>query len=87
MLEWVFRRCEDAADAVETPIGLLPTEGAINTEGLNVSPEAMQELLSVDTELVKAQLPQVKEHLAKFGDKLPAEITAQLEALEQRLGA
>jgi phosphoenolpyruvate carboxykinase (GTP) len=86
VLEWVFRRCENAADAVETPIGLLPTEGAINTEGLNVSPEAMQELLSVDTELVKAQLPQVKEHLAKFGDKLPAEISAQLEALEERLG-
>ena len=86
MLEWVFRRCEDAADAVETPIGLLPTEGAINTDGLNVSPEAMEELLSVDTEKVKAQLPQIQEHLAKFGDKLPAEISAQLEALEERLG-
>ncbi len=87
MLEWVFRRCEGEADAVETPIGLLPTEGEINTEGLNVSAEAMQELLSVDTELVKSQLPQVKEHLAKFGDKLPAELSAQLEALEQRLSA
>jgi phosphoenolpyruvate carboxykinase (GTP) len=86
VLEWVFRRCEDAADAAETPIGLLPTEGAIDTEGLNVSPEAMRELLSVDTELVKAQLPQVKEHLAKFGDKLPAEISQQLQALEERLG-
>jgi phosphoenolpyruvate carboxykinase (GTP) len=86
VLEWVFRRCEDATDAIETPIGLLPTEGAINTEGLNVSDEAMKELLSVDTEKVKAQLPQIQEHLAKFGDKLPAEITAQLEALEERLG-
>ncbi len=34
VLEWVFRRCEGTADAVETPIGLLPAEGAINTEGL-----------------------------------------------------
>jgi phosphoenolpyruvate carboxykinase (GTP) len=86
VLEWVFRRCEDAAEAVETPVGLLPTEDAIDTDGLNVSAEAMRELLSVDTELVKAQLPQVKEHLAKFGEKLPAEISAQLEALEERLG-
>jgi phosphoenolpyruvate carboxykinase (GTP) len=86
VLEWVFRRCEDAAEAVETPIGLLPTEGAINTEGLNVSEEAMRELLSVDTELVKAQLPQIQEHLAKFGDKLPGEIRQQLQALEARLG-
>ena len=46
----------------------------------------MRALLTVDPDLVKQQLPQVKEHLAKFGDKLPAEISAQLEALEQRLG-
>jgi phosphoenolpyruvate carboxykinase (GTP) len=46
----------------------------------------MAELLTVDTELVKQQLPQVKEHLAKFGESLPEEITAQLEALEERLG-
>jgi phosphoenolpyruvate carboxykinase (GTP) len=86
VLEWVFRRCEGTADAVETPIGLLPTEGAINTEGLNISAEAMQQLLSVDEDLVRKQLPQIKEHLAKFGDKLPSELTAQLQALEERLG-
>jgi phosphoenolpyruvate carboxykinase (GTP) len=86
VLEWVFRRCEGTADAVETPIGLLPTEGAINTEGLNISAEAMQELLSVDEDLVRAQLPQLQEHLAKFGDALPAELAEQLKALEARLG-
>ena len=82
----VFRRCEGTADAVETPIGMLPAPGAIDTSGLEISDQAMAELLSVDTELVQAQLPQVKEHLAKFGEKLPAEITAQLQALEERLG-
>jgi phosphoenolpyruvate carboxykinase (GTP) len=86
VLEWVFRRCEGKADAVETPIGLLPAEDGIDTEGLNVSAEAMKELLSVDTELVKAQLPQIKEHLAKFGETLPAQLEAQLGALEERLG-
>jgi phosphoenolpyruvate carboxykinase (GTP) len=86
VLEWVFRRCEGTAEAVETPIGLLPAEGAINTDGLEISDQAMADLLSVDTDLVKAQLPQVQEHLAKFGAKLPAEVSAQLEALETRLG-
>jgi phosphoenolpyruvate carboxykinase (GTP) len=86
VLEWVFRRCELSGEAVETPIGLLPAEGEIDTSGLEISDEAMAELLSVDTDLVKAQLPQVKEHLAKFGDKLPPEVSAQLEALEARLG-
>jgi phosphoenolpyruvate carboxykinase (GTP) len=86
VLEWVFRRCEGSADAIETPIGLLPAEGAINTEGLNISDEAMRELLSVDVDLVREQLPQVKEHLATFGDRLPAQLAAQLQALESRLG-
>jgi len=85
VLEWVFRRCEGTAEAVETPIGLLPAEGEINTDGLEISAAAMAELLSVDTDLVRAQLPQVREHLAKFGEKLPAEVSAQLEALEARL--
>ena len=86
VLEWVFRRCEGKAEAVETPIGLLPAPGAMNTESLEISDEAMAELLSVDTDLVKAQLPQVQEHLAKFGDRLPAQLSAQLAALEGRLG-
>jgi phosphoenolpyruvate carboxykinase (GTP) len=86
VLEWVFRRCEGTADAVETPIGLLPSEGAINTEGLDISAEAMQELLSVDEDLVREQLPQVKEHLARFGDRLPDQLKTQLVDLEQRLG-
>jgi phosphoenolpyruvate carboxykinase (GTP) len=85
VLEWIFRRCEGTADAVETPIGLLPAEGALNTEGLSITPEAMSELLTVDAELLKEQLPQVKEHLAKFGDKLPGELRDQLADLERRL--
>jgi phosphoenolpyruvate carboxykinase (GTP) len=85
VLEWVFRRCDGTAEAVETPIGRLPSRGDINTEGLEISDEAMTELLSVDAELVKSQLPQVQQHLAKFGERLPAEINAQLAALEQRL--
>jgi phosphoenolpyruvate carboxykinase (GTP) len=85
VIEWVFRRCNDEAEAVETPVGLLPAEGEINTEGLEISDEAMRELLSVDLDLVREQLPQVKEHLAQFGDKLPPAVAAQLEALEERL--
>jgi phosphoenolpyruvate carboxykinase (GTP) len=86
VLEWVFRRCEGTAEAVETAVGLLPAEGEINTDGLEISDEAMRALLSVDTDLVKEQLPQVREHLAKFGEALPREISAQLEQLEERLG-
>jgi phosphoenolpyruvate carboxykinase (GTP) len=86
VLEWVFRRCEGTAEADETPIGLVPAEGALNTDGLSISPQAIRDLLHVDTDAAKAELPQVEEHLARFGDRLPPEITRQLEALKSRLG-
>jgi phosphoenolpyruvate carboxykinase (GTP) len=87
VLEWVFRRCAGEAEAVETAIGLLPTPDDLNTEGLELSDAALSELLTVDEELYRQAIPQIKEHLAKFGDKLPAEVSAQLDALEQRLSA
>jgi phosphoenolpyruvate carboxykinase (GTP) len=86
VLEWIFRRCDGEAEAVETPVGLVPAPGAINVEGLDLAPEALEELLTVDPEQVKEELPQVQEHLAKFGDRLPAQVHAQLEALQARLG-
>ena len=86
VLEWIFRRCDGAAEAVESPIGLLPAEGAINVEGLEISAEAVRELTTVDAALVREQLPQVEEYLATYGDRLPQEVTDQLEALKDRLG-
>jgi phosphoenolpyruvate carboxykinase (GTP) len=87
VLEWVFKRCDDAAEAEDTPIGRVPTRDAINTEGLKVSDEEMAELLEVDPEQWKIQLPQVHEHFAQFGDRLPDELHEQLTALEERLDA
>jgi phosphoenolpyruvate carboxykinase (GTP) len=85
VLEWVFRRCDDESETVDSAIGLLPAQGEINTDGLDVSEEAMEQLLSVDDDALRAQMPQVEEHLARFGDDLPVEIQAQLEALKERL--
>jgi len=85
VLEWIFRRCDGEAEASETPIGLVPPAGEIDTEGLDLPDERMRELLSVDAEAVAAQLPQLEEHLARFGDALPQELRSQLVALKERL--
>jgi phosphoenolpyruvate carboxykinase (GTP) len=87
VLAWIFRRCDEEADAAETPIGLVPAEGAIETEGLGLSAADMRELLKVDPEEWKIQLPQIRQHYAGFGDALPGELRRQLEALEQRLSS
>jgi phosphoenolpyruvate carboxykinase (GTP) len=86
VLEWVFRRCDGEGEARETPIGLVPSPEAINTEGLQIEPAALEELLTVDPALVADQIPQIEEFLAKFGDSLPDEIDKQLQALKSRLG-
>jgi len=87
VLAWVAERCDDRGGTRETTIGLVPTDDAIDTSGLDVSPEAMAKLLDVDANEWREQVPQLREHLAKFGDDLPDEISAQLDALEQRLDA
>jgi len=86
VLEWIFRRCDGESATAETPIGLVPAPGELNVEGLDLAPEALEDLLTVDAAQVKEELPQVHEHLAKFGDRLPKQVHEQLEALEERLG-
>jgi phosphoenolpyruvate carboxykinase (GTP) len=85
VLEWVFRRCDGDAEAVGTPIGLLPTPEALNLEGLGISEQNLQELLKVDAAEWRGQLPQFKVHLASFGDKLPRALREELDALTERL--
>jgi phosphoenolpyruvate carboxykinase (GTP) len=87
VLEWVFRRLEGKVGADETPIGLVPRQGDLDVAGLDISDAALAEVLSVDVDALRDELPQVKEHLAKFGDDLPAPVRAQFEALQERLGA
>ncbi len=86
VLKWVFERCEGTGKAQETAIGMMPTVDAIDRTGLEgVSDEDMEELLRVDKEGWLTEVGAIKEHYARFGDKLPSELTRQLEALEARL--
>jgi phosphoenolpyruvate carboxykinase (GTP) len=87
VLEWIFRRCDGDVDAEESAIGLLPRAEDINIDGLQLEAGELDHLLEVDLDELGQQLPQVEEHLARFGDRLPAELKAQLEALKQRLDA
>jgi phosphoenolpyruvate carboxykinase (GTP) len=87
VLEWMFRRCDGEAGAVETPIGLLPAPEDLDTVGLEVPAGDLAELLRVDGPAIVAELPQLEEHYAGFGDRLPAELAAQLATLRARLGA
>ncbi|MGH8987638.1 MAG: phosphoenolpyruvate carboxykinase domain-containing protein, partial [Acidimicrobiales bacterium] len=85
VLEWVFERVTGRGEAVETPIGLVPAAGAIDIEGVDVAKEDMEELLTVDRDEWRAEVPLIREHFARFGDHLPKALAAALDDLERRL--
>ncbi|MGE4282552.1 MAG: phosphoenolpyruvate carboxykinase (GTP) [Clostridia bacterium] len=85
VLKWIVERVAGEGKAVKTPIGYMPTADAIDTNGLDVSDADMAELLKVDKEQWMKEVASIKEHYTKFGEKLPKELIAQLNALEERL--
>ncbi|NLN41065.1 MAG: phosphoenolpyruvate carboxykinase (GTP) [Clostridiales bacterium] len=85
VLKWIFERVSGKGQAVETPIGYMPTPDAIDTDGLDVSEEAMNELLSVNKEEWLDEVASIREYYKIYGDKLPEELERQLNALEERL--
>ncbi|MDA0289964.1 MAG: phosphoenolpyruvate carboxykinase (GTP) [Actinobacteria bacterium] len=85
VVEWIVNRLEGAVAAEPSPIGLLPK--SLNTQGLELSEEALRSLLSVSPELVSADLDDAEEFLAQFGDRLPEEILGELRATRERLAS
>jgi phosphoenolpyruvate carboxykinase (GTP) len=74
-------------EAEETPVGHIPLADGLDLSGLDIDPEAFEQVRNVDLDPLRDELPQVREHLETFGDNLPQELWDQFEALEQRLGA
>jgi phosphoenolpyruvate carboxykinase (GTP) len=87
VLKWVFERVTGTGKAVDTPAGRLPAPGALDLSGLELPAGAVEQLLGIDIEGWKAELPLIEEHYAKFGDHLPAALRQELEQLKQRLAA
>ena len=85
VLKWIVERISGEGKAVETPIGYMPTPDAIDTNGLDVSEEDMKELLKVNRDEWLREVESIREHYAKYGEKMPKELYAQLDALEKRL--
>jgi phosphoenolpyruvate carboxykinase (GTP) len=87
VLDWVIQRCKGAGRAEETAIGYLPTADALDRRGLDVSDEALAELLAVDRDGWRANLRGQAEFFARFGDRLPGGIQQEHAALTRRLRA
>ena len=87
VLECILKRCDGAVDAVETPIGLLPTLDGLNLDQLGLSEDAIASLLRVDADGWMAELPLIEDYYASFGERVPQELKEELEELKRKLEA
>ena len=85
VLKWVFERLAGTATAHKTAIGYLPNTDSLDISGLKVSSEDLEQLLTIDEAGWREAVPQIREHFAAFGDRLPAKLKASLDSLESAL--
>ena len=85
VIEWIIKRCENEVNADESPIGFLPKVDDINIDGLDITKEKLNDLLSVDKESWNADIVGIEEFFKKFGDRLPNELKEELDTLKNNL--
>jgi len=86
VLAWLLDRVDGRSEGTDSPIGVLPAEGAIDTEGLDLAPGDWQKLFAVDSDAYRREADGVAEFFAGFGERAPVALTAQLALLRGRLG-
>jgi phosphoenolpyruvate carboxykinase (GTP) len=87
VLKWVLQRVAGEGDAIDTPIGAIPTADALDVEGLGLDADTVAQLLAVNTDEWIEELQLIKQHYTDLGERLPQEMLDQLAALETRLAA
>ncbi|MGC8519460.1 MAG: phosphoenolpyruvate carboxykinase (GTP) [Steroidobacteraceae bacterium] len=87
VIAWMLDRCTHRANAIDGGIGLLPRPEDINTQGMTLEPETLRALLSVDTQLWRQEIAEIRAYLERYGERLPAQMSAELHKTARALGA
>ncbi|XP_028398235.1 phosphoenolpyruvate carboxykinase, cytosolic [GTP]-like [Dendronephthya gigantea] len=88
VLEWIFKRCDGEDIAEKKSIGYIPKPGTINTQGIGVSKETMDKLLTTDKEFLLNEVKELKNFFdVQINKDLPQEMWDQLKQLEERANA
>ncbi|WP_345751573.1 phosphoenolpyruvate carboxykinase (GTP) [Microbacterium rhizophilus] len=85
VIDWIIRRLQGETEAVVTPIGLVPAPGSLNLDGIEVPQQDLDELFAIDADAWLEEADLTEEFYDLFGDRTPAELRAQLDALRDRL--
>lgn len=84
-IKWALERVTGDGKYIDTPIGRLPEKGSFDVEGLDISADSLNKLFMIDKEQGLKEVEEMREYYKIFGDKLPAELTAELNETEKRL--
>jgi phosphoenolpyruvate carboxykinase (GTP) len=85
VLKWIFDRVTRAVDCQKSPIGNLPSENDLDLKELNISTGALQELFKVDKNDWLSESERLEKYFKIFGNKLPVELSDEIEQLKHRL--
>lgn len=85
VLKWICQRIDNKVSGVKTDIGILPAKNELDLNGLSISNEDLEQLLSVDKKAWIAELSDISAFFSKLGNKIPQRMLAQFEKIKQRL--
>ena len=85
VLKWALERIAGTADATETPIGWVPTPESLDTDGLDLDADTLEQLLEVDPIAWKGEVELISNHYDFIGERLPQPMRDELSAMEARL--
>jgi phosphoenolpyruvate carboxykinase (GTP) len=85
VLDWIIGRIEKTNQGKESPVGVVPRAGELNTAGIDVNENTLDELLEIDLEAWTKEVESIKEFFEEFGERLPVQLINELQALDGRL--
>jgi phosphoenolpyruvate carboxykinase (GTP) len=85
VLRWIIDRCKGTAEARDTAIGYLPKPADLDLRGIDIAPEALGELLTVDPKLWQQEFAGIDDYLSGFGDRVPQTLKAELKRALERV--
>ena len=85
VLKWIVERIEGTGKAEYSPLGYIPAPGALDLSGLKISEEDVKKLFEVNKEDWLQEVESIKQHQARFGDRMPIPLLRETHDLVQRL--
>ncbi|GAA2093081.1 phosphoenolpyruvate carboxykinase (GTP) [Microlunatus panaciterrae] len=85
VLKWAIERMEGTADAVDTPVGLVPAAGSLDVAGLHLTPAEVEAAVAFDADEWRTEVPLIEEWFDLIGERIPTELLTELDLLKSRL--